>query len=55
MDDRQFKENIGRICNNDKSGLRAIYEDYNPMIFSVVLGVLHNRDAGRKAFHPRWK
>ena len=44
MDDRQFEENISRICENDKSGLRAIYEDYNPMIYSMVLSVLHNRE-----------
>lgn len=44
MNDRQFEEQIGRICNNDKGGLRAIYEDYNPMIYSMVFGVLHNRE-----------
>lgn len=44
MNDRQFEENIGRICRNDREGLRAIYEEYCPMIYSVVLEILHNRE-----------
>jgi len=44
MNDRQFEEHIGRICQNDREGLRAIYEEYCPMIYSVVMEILHNRE-----------
>lgn len=44
MNDRQFEENIRRICGNDRDGLRQIYEDYCPMIYSVVLEVVQNRE-----------
>ncbi len=44
MNDRQFEENISRICMNDREGLRAIYEAYSPMIYSVVLEILHNQE-----------
>jgi|GEM_PF-621050 len=44
MDDRLFEENMIRIRKNDQEGLRAIYEDYNSMIYSVILEVLHNRE-----------
>lgn len=44
MNDLQFEENISRILRNDKSGLRAIYEDYNGMIYSMVICVLHMRE-----------
>ena len=44
MNDRQFEEHIGRICRNDREGLRVIYEEYCPMIYSVVMEILHNRE-----------
>ena len=44
MEDRQFEENIARICRNDKEGLRNIYEEYNPMIYSTVFEILQNRE-----------
>lgn len=44
MNDRQFEENIRQICRNDRDGLRAIYEEYCPMIYSVALDILHNRE-----------
>lgn len=44
MNDQQFEENISRICRNDKEGLRAVYEAYNPLIYSVVLEILHGRE-----------
>lgn len=44
MEEMRFAENIGRICQNDKEGLREIYEDYCPMIYSVVEELLHNRE-----------
>ncbi len=44
MNGMKFEENIDRICRNDREGLRQIYEDYCPMIYSVVLDVLHNRE-----------
>lgn len=44
MNDRQFEENIGRICRNDREGLKLIYEDYCPLIYSVVLEILQNRE-----------
>lgn len=44
MDDRVFMENINRIRNHDREGLREIYEAYNPMIFSVILNILKSRE-----------
>ena len=44
MNDRQFEEQIDRICRNDKDGLRMIYEDYNPLIYSVAAGILNRRE-----------
>lgn len=44
MNDHQFEEQIGLICRNQKEGLRRIYEDYNPMIYSVVLGIVHRKE-----------
>lgn len=44
MKDREFEEQIGRICRNEKEGLRVIYEEYCPLIYSVVLEIVHNRE-----------
>lgn len=44
MTDHQFEEQIDRICRNDKEGLRSIYEDYHPLIFSVAAGILGRRE-----------
>ena len=44
MDDRQFKENIDRIRRNEKDGLKNIYEEYNPMIYSTVFEILRSRE-----------
>ena len=44
MNDRQFEEYMGRICRNEKEGLRAIYEEYCPLIYSVVYEILHSRE-----------
>ncbi len=44
MDDQRFEGNIRRICQNDREGLKNIYEDYCPMIFSVVSDILKNRE-----------
>jgi len=44
MDDRMFDENIRRIRNDDKEGLRAIYEEYRTMIYSTVFDILHSRE-----------
>lgn len=44
MEEQRFNENMGRICRNDKEGLREIYEDYCPLIYSVVEEILHHRE-----------
>lgn len=44
MNDQQFQDNISRICVNDREGLRAIYEDYCALIYSVTMEILHNRE-----------
>ncbi len=44
MNDQRFEQSIRRILKNDKEGLREIYEDYCPMIYSVVLDILKNRE-----------
>lgn len=44
MEEWRFDENVSRICRNDKEGLREIYEDYSPLIYSVVEEILVNRE-----------
>lgn len=44
MEELRFNENMSRICRNDKEGLREIYEDYCPLIYSVAEEILHNRE-----------
>lgn len=44
MEEMLFRKNIRRICQNDKEGLRQIYEDYCPMIYSVVWEILQNKE-----------
>lgn len=44
MNNQRFEEQIRQICQNNREGLRAIYEDYCPMIFSVVSQILNNRE-----------
>lgn len=44
MNDHQFEEQIGLICRNEKEGLRCIYDEYNPLIYSVAAGILHNKE-----------
>lgn len=44
MKEQLFREHISQICRNDKEGLRGIYEDYSPMIYSVVWEILRNRE-----------
>lgn len=59
MNDRQFEEQIDRICRDDKEGLRRIYEDYNPLIYSIAVGILHRRedaeDVTSEFFIRLWK
>ena len=44
MTEQHFTESISQICKNEKEGLRAIYEDYNPMIYSAVWAIVRNRE-----------
>ena len=44
MTEQHFNESISQICKKDKDGLRAIYEDYHPMIYSTVWGIVRNRE-----------
>ena len=44
MDDRLFEENICRIRNDDKEGLRAIYTEYRTMIYTTVYSIVQNRE-----------
>ena len=44
MTEQLFTENISQICRNEKEGLRRIYEDYNPMVYSAVWEILRNRE-----------
>ncbi len=44
MNDQRFQQSMRRICENDKEGLREVYEDYCPMIYSVVLDILKSRE-----------
>ncbi len=44
MTEELFNENISHICRNEKEGLRRIYEDYNPMIYSAVWEILRSHE-----------
>ncbi len=44
MNDQQFEQNIRHICRDNREGLKNIYEDYCPLIFSVVSDILGNRE-----------
>ena len=44
MTEQLFTESISQICKNEKEGLRRIYEDYNPMIYSAVWEIVRNRE-----------
>lgn len=46
MNDQQFEQNIRLILQNDRRGLKHIYEAYCPMIFSIVSDILKNREDG---------
>lgn len=44
MTEQLFEECISQIRRNEKEGLRRIYEDYNPMIYSAVWEIVRNRE-----------
>ena len=44
MTEQLFEECISQIRRNEKEGLRMIYEDYNPMIYSAVWEIVRNRE-----------
>lgn len=44
MNDQQFEQNILLILQNNRNGLKHIYEAYCPMIFSVISDMLRNRE-----------
>ncbi len=44
MTEQHFTESISQICRKEKEGLRSIYEDYNPMIYSAVWEIVRNRE-----------
>ena len=44
MTEQLFTESISQICKNEREGLRRIYEDYNPMIYSAVWEIVRNRE-----------
>ena len=40
----QFADCINRIKQNDKSGLKEIYDEYLGMIYSIIYGVVNQRE-----------
>lgn len=44
MKESQFCENISRVCQDDREGLRQIYEEYCPVIYSVIWEILRSRE-----------
>ncbi len=44
MTEQLFYESISQICRNEKDGLRKIYEDYHPMIYSAVWEIVRSRE-----------
>lgn len=43
MTAKDFEQNIRRIKQGDKDGLKAVYEAYLPMVYSQVYVILQNR------------
>ena len=44
MNEILFQKNMSRIRQDDREGLRQIYEDYCPVIYSVIWEVLRSRE-----------
>lgn len=44
MTEEQFYNCIVRIRNKDKSGLKDIYDAYMPYIYTILFGILQNRE-----------
>lgn len=44
MTEEQFYDCIVRIRQKDKSGLKDIYEAYMPYIYTIIFGILQNRE-----------
>ena len=44
MTEEKFDVCMQRICTGDKNALKEIYEAYLPYIFSIVMGMLQNRE-----------
>ena len=47
MTDREFETNIGLIQQGNQEGLRAIYEEYLPSVYSAVNSILHNEESAK--------
>ena len=44
MTDREFADNLNLIRNGDKTGLKAIYEEYITYVYSVVFSYLKSKE-----------
>ncbi|HOO79231.1 MAG TPA: sigma-70 family RNA polymerase sigma factor [Lachnospiraceae bacterium] len=44
MTEERFEACVARIRSGDRNGLREIYEEYLPYIYTVVYGILQNKE-----------
>ena len=44
MSEEQFEQCIRAITEGNRDGLRQIYEEYHPWLYSVIYGVLRHRE-----------
>lgn len=44
MTEAEFEGCVQRICAGDKSGLKDIYEAYFPYLYSVIYGIVQNKE-----------
>lgn len=42
MNDKELKNNILKISKGDKNALKYIYEDFNYVVYTLALSILHN-------------
>jgi len=58
MTEERFIENINLIIKNDKNGLRAIYDSYLSMVYSIALSIVKNvhsaEDISSEVFIKVW-
>ena len=44
MNEQQFEQAVARMVQGDKTGLKEIYEGYIAYIYTVIMGIVRNRE-----------